>query len=263
MKPFFTKLWWQQRPRVWLAYVILCTVSWVGFFFIRILNWPHVEGKATFKAARKGRTCHDRRNVIIVSNHRTMFDSFVIGIIAYFPELLFWPSVAPYHLAASENYFTGWLAKLILSCLKALPVAKGRKDVKIMHDVMRLLPKANVHIFPSGRRSFEPLGSEAEHPMRPGIGLILAQAPDPKPLVIPVFIGGVEKIFGGTPGVSNLSRWFPRVTGVLRRPLVIFGDPITWDDLIAKHGNTRECWQAIAERIAERINALDPKRAQS
>lgn len=259
MKSFLQ--WCIHRPKAWLAYVVLCMVSWFGFLFIRVLNWPHVEGKAKFKAARRGRTWHDRRNVIIVSNHLTIFDSFVIGIIAYFPELLFWPSVAPYHLAASENFFANWLARLIFSCLKALPVAEGRKDMKIMHDVLQLLPKANVHIFPSGRRTLQPLGSEADHPIRPGIGVILARAPEPKPLVIPVFIGGVEKMFGGTPGVSNLSMWFPRLTGILRRPLVRFGEPITWDDLVEKHGNTRECWQAIAERIADSINALDPKRA--
>jgi 1-acyl-sn-glycerol-3-phosphate acyltransferase len=253
--------WWWHRPKAWLAYIVLCTVSWFGFFFIRVLNWPIVVGKKRFKLAR--RRNGDRRNVIIVSNHLTIFDSFVIGIIAYFPELLCWPSVAPYHLAASENFFANWFARLIFSCLKALPVAESRKDKKIMYDVLRLLPYANVHIFPSGRRTLQPLGSEADHPIRPGIGVILARAPEPKPLVIPVFIGGVEKMFGGAPGVSNLSMWFPRLTGVLRRPLVIFGDPITWDDLILKHGNTRECWQAIAERIADSINALDPKRAQS
>lgn len=261
MKQIFTKRWWAERPKLWLAYLVLITVGWFGFLFIRVLNWPKVEGKAKFKAARKGRTWLDRRNVIIVSNHRTMFDSFVVGIIAYFPEMLFWPSVAPYHLAASENYFTTKFIRFVLACLHALPVAPGRKDAKVMHSVLRLLPEANVHIFPSGRRSFQPLGSEAAHPIRPGIGVILARAPEPKPLVIPVFIGGVEKMFGGSPGVSNLARWFPRFTGVLRRPLIRFGDPVEWNDLIAKHGNTREAWQAIAERIADHINALDPQRA--
>jgi len=250
--------WWLQRPKKWFAYTVLCTVSWLGFFYFRVLNWTKVEGKDKFRKLRREFNNSERRNVIIVSNHQTMFDSFVVGIIAYFPEILFWPSVAPYHFAAQENYFKNWLIGLILYCLRALPVKPGRKDIAVMNKVLTLLPKANVHIFPGGRRSYKPLGTDLRRPVRAGVGYILANAPEPKPLVIPVFIGGVEKIFGGLPGTVDRARWFPRLTGVLRRPLVRFGDPVEWHDVIAKKGNSKEVWVAIAKRVADAINQLDP-----
>lgn len=139
MKQLVSWSWWKARPRLWFAYVILALTGILGFVFFRILNWTRVEGKEKFKAAR--RKHGDRRNVIIVSNHVTMFDSFIIGIIAYFAELLFWPSIAPYHLAAKENYFKYWFFRLILGCLNTLPVAPGRVDAKVMQQVITLLPR--------------------------------------------------------------------------------------------------------------------------
>lgn len=248
--------WCKQRPRLWLAYVILAVTGSLGFIFFRVFNWTQVVGKEKFRAAR--RRNGDRQNVIIASNHMTMFDSFIVGIIAFYPELIFYPSVAPYHLAAKENYFKFSVVRLILYCLKALPVAPGRKDAGIMQHVVGLLPRANVHVFPGGRRSYEPLGSDPKHPLKGGLGYVVANAPDPKPIIIPVYIGGVQKIFGGAPGVSDTARWFPRVTGIFRRPLVKFGDPVEWQDIIEELGNTKEAWEAITKRIAERINALAP-----
>ncbi len=256
MKQLISWTWWKARPRLWLAYVILALTGILGFVFFRVLNWTRVEGKEKFKAAR--RKNGGRQNVIIVSNHVTMFDSLIIGIIAYFAELLFWPSIAPYHLAAQENYFKYWFFRLILGCLNTLPVAPGRVDAKVMQQVITLLPKANVHVFLGGRRSFEPLGSNPKHPIRGGLGYIVANAPEPKPTIIPVYIGGVEKIFGGKPGVADKARWFPRITGICRRPLVKFGDPVEYQDIIDALGNTKKAWEAISHRAAERINALAP-----
>jgi len=251
--------WFKQRPRKWFNYSVLFIVCWIGFFFFRVLNWTKVVGKNKFQTARKKHSCKEKRNVIIVSNHRTMFDSFIIGIIAYFPEMIFWPSVAPYHFAAQENYFKYSLLKVILNCLNALPVKPGRKDAEIMRSILRLLPKVNIHIFPGGRRSLKPLNSEPGREVRGGIGFIIANAPEPKPLVIPVWIGGVEKIFGGQPGDTGRARWFPRLSGVLRRPLVIFGDPIDWHPIVQEMGNKKAAWMAIAQLIAESINQLDPE----
>jgi 1-acyl-sn-glycerol-3-phosphate acyltransferase len=252
--------WWAERPKKWFAYFVLLAVCWLGFLYIRGFNWLKVEGKDKFHKARKKYNSDERRNVIIVSNHLTMFDSFVIGIIAYFPEIIFWPSVAPYHLAAEENYHANWFLRLIMYCLRALPVKSSRKDPGVMRKVIRLLPDANVHIFPSGRRSDKPLGSDFKYPIRSGIGFILAKAPEPKPLVIPVFMGGIEKMFGGSPGSKGLNRWFPRFTGIMRRPLIKFGDPIEWLDILEEIGDNKDGWMATAQRVAESINQLNPNR---
>lgn len=259
MKQLASWTWWKARPRLWFAYCILALTGTLGFFFFRILNWTQVIGKEKFHAAR--RKNGDRRNVIIASNHLTMFDSFIVGIIAFYPELIFYPSVAPYHLAAKENYFKYGVVRLILFCLRALPVAPGRKDAGVMQHVVSLLPKANVHVFPGGRRSYDPLGADPKHPLKGGLGYVVANAPDPKPIIIPVYIGGVQKIFGGAPGVADTARWFPRLTGIFRRPLVKFGDPVAWQDIIEDNGNTKEAWEKITRRIADSINALAPARA--
>lgn len=251
--------WWKNRPKKWFSYGVLITVAWLGFLFFRVVNWTKIIGKDKFQSARKKRNNGERRNVVIVSNHRTMFDSFIIGIIAYFPEMVFWPSVAPYHFAAQENFFKYSFVKIILNCLNALPVKPGRKDPEIMKTVLRLLPKTNIHIFPGGRRSYQPLNADPAKPVRGGIGYIITNAPDPKPLIIPVWIGGVEKIFGGQPGDSGRTRWFPRLTGILRRPTIIFGDPIEWQFIVTEKGNTKAAWLAIADLIAGSINKLDPE----
>ncbi len=250
--------WWRARPRKWLSYIVLCIIGWTGFFFLRIVNWTKIEGKDKFVIARRGHNKRERRNVVIVSNHMTMFDSFIVGIIAYFPEILFWPSVAPLHFAAQENYFKYWLMRLVMSCLNAIPVKSSRRDVVVMHEAVKRLPYTNIHIFPGGRRSQQPLGSVAQHPVRAGVGYIVAHAADPKPLLVPVFLGGAEKLFGGKPGDHSVARWLPRISGVFRRPLVRFGDPIPYQDILDAVGNNKKAWTAIANRAAHAINQLDP-----
>ena len=263
MKDVFHWSWWRARPKLWFSYSLLVIVGWAGFIFFRVLNWTRVRGWGRFQKWRRQRNGREKRNIIMVSNHLTMFDSFIVGIIAFFPEIIFYPSVAPYNLAAKENYFRNGILRLLMWCLHALPVKSSRVDVEVMQRVVQLLPGANAHIFPGGRRSYAPLGSEPSHPVRGGIGYVLANAPTPKPLVVPVFISGVQKLFGGQPGKSDWRRWFIRPTGFFRRPLVIFGDPVEWQDIIQNLGNTKQAWEAIARRVAEAINRLDPAQVET
>ena len=60
------------------------------------------------------------RNTLLLSNHQTMIDSFLIGISAYYPQSLIKPFVMPWNPAAEENFYrTPILAFLAVNALAA------------------------------------------------------------------------------------------------------------------------------------------------
>ena len=194
----------------------------------RLRGLPVLPGAQFDEDHRQGRTSLCRTSVLLVSNHRTMFDSFLVASTAYFPSGLIYPSLPPYHAAAQENYFR-WYHLGFFRLLRCIPVRAGRKDLEAMNALKEALTKGNAHVFYQGRRS-----QDLEE-ARAGIGYIVYNA---RPIVVPVYVDGIEKIFGRKWGIRAL----------FRRIKVVYGRSIDFVDLYSMP-NSKETWSSITQRI--------------
>jgi 1-acyl-sn-glycerol-3-phosphate acyltransferase len=209
-----------------LSYTMLSVVGFGAFVFFRLLNSTKIVGKQNVPL---------RTSVLLVSNHRTMFDSFLVASSAYFPSGLIYPSLPPYHAAAQENYFR-WYHLGLFRLLRCIPVRAGRKDLEAMNAIKEALTNGNAHLFYQGRRSLDLEESRA------GIGYIVYNA---RPIVVPVYVEGIEQVFG--------RKW--EVRSLFRKIRVVYGRSIDFVDLYAMP-NTKETWGHITQRIVQHVKVL-------
>lgn len=72
--------------------VAFLTLLFVAFVFY-VLNRTRIHGKASFRL---------KPNLIIVSNHQSLIDSFLIGLALCVPQFLVMPWLLPWHLPEKE-----------------------------------------------------------------------------------------------------------------------------------------------------------------
>ncbi|MFA6588177.1 MAG: lysophospholipid acyltransferase family protein [Patescibacteria group bacterium] len=211
----------------------------MGFFFFRFpLNFTRVRGRKNIP--KKGQC------VLFVCNHISMYDSFLIGISAFFPSMLARPARPPINFAAKENFFTSWYISLFFRLLRTVPV-EGRKDSKLFKLFQALIKKHNLLIFYQGGRSYDLTQ------IKDGPGYIIATADEPI-TVIPVYHDGIQRIFSrGGPKTHGIWRWLPR--NFFRKPLVIFGPAIDFSEEL-KIPELREKIKAINRHITQSIQLL-------
>jgi len=143
-------------------------------------------------------------------------EAFFIGAIGFFPAFFIYPSRLPINFAAKENYFGNWISQKLMTLLRAVPV-EGRRDSKLLKAYLRYLEDNNILIFYQGGRSYD-LGR-----IRSGPGWTIAQSTDSIE-VVPVYIEGVSKIFGGPKAMGLFGRWLPR--SLFRKMVIAFGSSI-------------------------------------
>src|SRR6266513_1977708 len=73
----------------YLVTTLTVTVFWVFFF---VLNRTRVTGR---------KNVGTERNTLLLSNHQSMLDSFLVGLAAYYPRSLFQPRLLPWNPAAA------------------------------------------------------------------------------------------------------------------------------------------------------------------
>ena len=227
------------RLRIWASYVAMASTGFVCFLFFRFpLNFTRVRGRNNIP--RRG----DR--VLFVSNHTTMYDSFLIGVAAYFPENIFYPSLPFMNFAARENFFRTWFFRTLFSLLRTVPVER-RDHPWLMRKYVSFLERHNLLIFYQGTRS------DDLSVIKDGPAFAITHAHSPI-TVIPVYHHGIERIFSrGGPSTKGLWRWLPR--SLFRRPIVIFGQPIDFSECF-RIPTTRERIKAINERIVASVLSL-------
>ncbi len=206
--------------------------GFVAFFFFRFpVNFTRVLGRNNIP--RRG------ARVLFVSNHTTMYDSFLIAVAAYFPKNIIYPSLPFMNFAARENFFRVWFSRTLFTLLRTVPVER-RDHPWLMRKYVEFLERNNLLIFYQGTRS------DDLSVIKNGPGYAIAHMLSPI-TVIPVYHRGIERIFSkGGPKTRGLWRWLPR--SIFRRPIVMFGQPIDFSECL-RIAETRERIAAINQRI--------------
>lgn len=228
-----------RRFGIWISYVAMVLAGFVCFlFFMFPFNFTRVKGRKNIP--RQG------ERVLFVSNHKTMYDSFLIGVAAYFPEYILYPSRAFINFAAKENFFRFWFFKILFTLLRTVPVER-RDHPWLMRKYVDFLQRHNLLIFYQGTRS-DDLSA-----IKDGPAFAIAHTKSPI-TVIPVYHHGIERIFSkGGPKTKGIWRWLPR--SMFRSPVIIFGKPIDFSDCL-RITESREQIRAINQRIIDSMIEL-------
>lgn len=205
------------------ATALVSAVCWVYFF---VLN------RTTVRRPRHQRV---GPNTLLVSNHQSSMDSFLVSFATCHPRCWFEPRLFPWNLAAAEFFFKTPVRAWLADQCRCIPIEPGRRDPAALRRVIEMLPGGVAILFPEGKRSRDGELLAAEL----GVGLaVLATGPQ----VVPVAIDG-------TRDAIRYDRFGPRF---FRRIAVSVGPAI---DLSALRGGTpsREAAQAIADRLMDGI----------
>lgn len=196
----------------------------LGFFFI--LNRTTVLGRANVP---------HRRNTILLSNHQSMIDSFLVGMCAYYPWSWINPYLIPWNPAAEENFYGHRLLAWFSDQWKCIPVREGRRDIKALYRMMAALSESTMTLFPEGTRTRDGTIGKG----RPGAGLLVLGN---RPTVIPVVIEGMDEVLPvGT-------KW-PRMG---KRVYVYFGKPFDYSEFIDRP-RSKDTAQELVDRILDTV----------
>src|SRR5438874_12901148 len=202
---------------------VTVTVFWVLFF---VLNRTTVIGR---------HHVGEGGNTLLLSNHQSMLDSFLVGLAAFYPRSWLKPHLIPWNPAAGENFYKNPILAWLADNWKCIWVRPGRRDLHALHRMIQVLPHGVMTLFPEGTRSRD----GAVGPGRPGAGLLILAT---RPRVVPVAIDGMR-------AVLPIGRYFPRP---FKRIAVSFGSPVDYTDLLAMP-RTRETAQAVIDRVMAAI----------
>ncbi len=215
------KLLWPLTS--YLVTNLTVTLFWVYFF---VLNRTTVIGR---------RNVGEERNTLLLSNHQSMIDSFLVGLVAYYPKSLLKPHLMPWNPAAAENFYSNPLLSWLAENWKCIPVREGRRDLHALHRMAGVLPRGVMVLFPEGTRSRD--GSVGRG--RPGVGLVALAT---RPRVIPVAVEGMDRVL-------PIGRLAPRM---FQRIYVSYGSPVDCSDFF-EMPRTRETAQRLVDRVMEAV----------
>ena len=189
------------------------------------------------------------QRVILVANHRSFFDMYVINAILYkngFRERLLFP--------VRSNFFYDRIAGFFVNAVMSFwsmypPIFREKQRLSLNHTAFSELAAAiaegrSAGIHPEGTRN---RGDDPYTllPAQNGIGRLIHLARDA--VIIPVFINGLTNRLGRQV-VSNFDK-----TGT---PIhVVFGEAIDFSDLLDRPASTKT-YRAIVERTMATIATL-------
>lgn len=209
----------------WLLTNVTVTVFWL---FFHGLNRTTVIGRH-----HVGR----EPNTLLLSNHQSMIDSFLVGVEAFYPHSWLRPHLLPWNPAAVENFFKNRVLAWLADNWRCIPVRPGRRDLRALHRMIEVLPDGVMTLFPEGTRT----RTGAVRQGRPGAGMLILAT---RPRVIPVAIAGMNDV------LPVGERW-PRL---FRRIHVKYGPPVDYSEFLDRPRN-RETAQAIVDKVMDTIRA--------
>src|SRR5258708_21813953 len=199
------------------------TLFWMFFF---VLNRTRVVGREHVGA---------ERNTLLLSNHQSMLDGFLVGLVAYYPRSLIRPYLLPWNPAAAENFYRTPILAWLADNWKCIWVKPGRHDLHALHRMIQVLPRGVMTLFPEGTRTRD--GSVG--PGQAGTGLLILAT---RARVIPVAIEGMREVL---PIGFSVPRIFKRIS-------VTYGPPVDYAEFLAQP-RTRETAQELIDLVMEAI----------
>jgi 1-acyl-sn-glycerol-3-phosphate acyltransferase len=209
----------------WFVTITTVTILWVFFF---VLNRTVVRGR---------QHVGDQRNTLLIANHQSMIDSFLIGLAAFYPWAILKPHLLPWNPAAVENFFRGWLLGWLSYNWRCIPVREGRRDPRALRRLVEVLRRGTVILYPEGTRTRD--GSVGGG--RPGAGIVALTT---GARVIPVAIDGMRDVL-------PIGRKVPRIG---KRIHVVIGPPIEYAGAPTESPGREEA-QALVDRAMDTIRA--------
>jgi 1-acyl-sn-glycerol-3-phosphate acyltransferase len=202
---------------------VTVTLFWLVFF---VFNRTVVIGR---------QNVGEERNTLLLSNHQSMLDSFLVGLTSFYPQSWLKPHLMPWNPAAAENFYKNPLLAWLADNWKCIWVREGRRDLHALHRMIQVLPRGVMTLFPEGTRSRD----GAVGPGQPGTGLLILAT---RPRVIPVAIDGMR-------AVLPIGRYLPRI---FKRIYVFYGPPVDYAEFLALP-RTRETAEALIDRVMAAI----------
>lgn len=208
------------------SFIVINLVLPVFLIIFLVLNRTRVFGRDRVPLAP---------NTLLLANHQSMIDSFVVGMGAYYLRHLRRPDLIPWNAAAQENFFRNRLFAWFFDQLRCFPVRPGRRDLKAVYRSMRALENGTLVLFPEGTRSRDGTIRRG----RPGAGLVILGN---RPTVVPITIDGMDELL-------PIGCRLPRVG---KRVYVYIGKPIAYGDFLDRP-RSKETAQRIVDRVMERL----------
>ncbi len=230
--------WWLDRFCAWGCRVP--GAGWVYFCTRRLLQVHGLDRLPPVNTLER---------VILVSNHRSMFDMYVINAVLYRrgfrPRLLF-----PVRANFFYDHWAGFFVNAVMSFWSMYPpIFRDRHRLSLNHTAMSELATAvangrSAGIHPEGTRNL----SDDPYTLLPaqnGIGRLIHQAEGAT--VIPAFINGLS---------NNLLKQIAGNFNGSGTPIhVVFGAPLDLDDLRQSTASTKT-YRDIAQRTMTAISDL-------
>jgi 1-acyl-sn-glycerol-3-phosphate acyltransferase len=211
-------------------YLITNFFGTLGYIYFYLLNSTTVIGKENIPR---------QPGTLLLSNHQSMIDSFLLGLCAYYPVSLIRPFLMPWNPAAEENFYRNPILAWLADNWKCIRIKRGRKDLGAIFQMAEGLKTSPLILFPEGTRSRS--GSIGKG--RLGAGFLILET---WPTVIPVCINGMDKVL-------PIGSVFPRF---FRRIYISFGRPLSLREFRAKEG-TKKTAYALMGQVMEAIKGLD------
>ncbi len=210
----------------WFSYALTNSTVAVFWVLFRVLNRTTVIGRENVG---------EDRNTLLLSNHQSMIDSFLVGVCVFFPKSLIRPHLMPWNPAAEENFYGHPVLRWLSTHWRCIRVKEGRRDLHALHRMLELLPTGVMTFFPEGTRSRD--GSVGSG--KAGAGLVVLGT---HPKVIPVAIEGMREVL-------PIGKTFPRF---FKRIYVSYGPAIDYSDFLGKK-RSRELAQGLVDRAMDTI----------
>lgn len=234
MKRIINGLWYLGTA--WLYGVFLGII----FHFLKIFG--------TIRVLHGKRFPHYQGKIILVSNHPSLLDPFLLPAL-FFPDYLFYPfGLTPWSTPDRRNFYDRWWFLWWRS--RSVPI--DRTGSKYSHYRLRrtllglkkiLERRGNIILFPEGGRTFK--GKEFLYSktgkrirrLKEGISWLVAET---RALVVPVWVEGTEKVF---PNRLDRLFVFPRFGPQIK---IKIGKPLRFNDF---QGKKNEITQKIAQAL--------------
>jgi 1-acyl-sn-glycerol-3-phosphate acyltransferase len=180
----------------------------------------------------------EKPNTLLLPNHQSMIDGFLVGSAVFFPKCLVKPWITPWLPAARENFFANPFMRFFADNWKCIPVNAGRKDFGAMKRMEACLKQGIMIVFPEGTRSRD----GGLLPPRSGIGFVMCRT---NPVSVPVCMDGMDRCL-------PIGQFWPRFGKTI---YIYYGESVSITEFAGKAPG-RENAQAAIKKVFGRVAHL-------